>query len=413
MGEEGCQPQAMPWTGQRAIPRTPVLSADTFLQRGEAEIPCLLDVGLPRFFAAGRYALLRALQDAAIGAGDAVLVPAYHCGAMIAPILEVGAIPVFYPLEPDLSIDPHALTAKLTAAVRALIAVHYFGFVQDMAALRRFSDDHGLCLIEDCAHAFFGTYGAKPVGWHGDYAIGSIMKFFPTTDGGCLISRRHEPAAGRPLAAGLRRSTKAAVNTLEYALDYRRMGPAASILKPLLSVKDRILARNKKERSAYGEGDTVAMAILPDESDENDLSLDASLFGRSATLPAKLTVAAASRSRIVERRRANFLRILSAVQGLPDCRPLFPRLPEGVVPWVFPIVFDDVAAAYARLDRQGVPIPHFGKNLWHGMNPAVCGVSLALSKNCLQFPCHQELQDQELQWLIDRIVGAMQRTARL
>ncbi len=107
----------------------------------------------------------------------------------------------------------------------------------------------------------------------------------------------------------------------------------------------------------------------------------------------------ASQHRIIERRRHNYLKLLAELGDLPGCRPLFPSLPDGVVPQVFPLVFEAPERAFPLLKQAGVPIIRFGEYLWEGMNASTCPVSAELSRCVFQLPCHQELLPNELDWM--------------
>lgn len=156
-----------------------------------------------------------ALRQMGVGTGDEVLVPAYHSPSMVPPVLWCGATPIFYRIGADASVDLDDVAAKTGPATRALMVTHYFGFPQDLAAIRAFCDARGLQLLEDCAHCFFGTHQGRPVGSWGDYAIASSMKFFPVYEGGCLVSARHRLDAVKLRPSGPGFEAKAALATLE------------------------------------------------------------------------------------------------------------------------------------------------------------------------------------------------------
>ena len=67
------------------IPTQPVLSFGSFLG-GARRVPSVLDAGNCRFVTSGRVAIALALKQMKIGAGDSVMVPAYHCASMIEPV---------------------------------------------------------------------------------------------------------------------------------------------------------------------------------------------------------------------------------------------------------------------------------------------------------------------------------------
>src|SRR5579863_5795183 len=146
------------------IPIQPVLSWASFFGGGEEAAPAVTDRGLVVFVTAARIAIAHALELAGVRPGQKVLVPAYHCIAMVEPIVYLGAQPVFYALRKDLSVDLDDVGARIDGDTRAFIAVNYFGFPQDLLALRRFCDDRRLVFIEDCAHSFFGIEAGQPLG---------------------------------------------------------------------------------------------------------------------------------------------------------------------------------------------------------------------------------------------------------
>jgi hypothetical protein len=53
-----------------------------------------------------------------------------------------------------------------------------------------------------------------------------------------------------------------------------------------------------------------------------------------------------------------------------------------------------------------VPVTRFGHPLWPGVDDSVCATSCMLSRHVLAFPCHQELREAELAWMIAAIVAA-------
>ena len=103
------------------------------------------------------------------------------------------------------------------------------------------------------------------------------------------------------------------------------------------------------------------------------------------------------------RRRTHYQRLASDIGILSGARPLVPKLPDSVVPQVFPLLVDAPEIVFPRLKQEGVPIIRFGEFLWPGVDASVCPVSADLSRRLLQFPVHQSLRTNELNWMISRI----------
>lgn len=384
------------------IPKNPVLSFRTFEQTNDVGVTSVLDVGEARYVNRGCMAIGLALQHARVAKGDEVLLPAYHCISMIEPVIWRGAQPVFYRINEDTSVNLTDIESRISTRTRVLLVTHYFGFPQDTARIRALCDQHGLLLIEDCAHAFFGSAGGAPIGSFGDYAIASAWKFFPIFDGGLIVSARRNLEDIELESPGMRFHAKAAVNCLERAFEYRRLPVIRQICLGPLWLKDFVLRQLRSGDRAALAGSCELTRSL------GNWGFDPSLVHNKTSVCSRLVIALASRSRIVERRRRNYRLLQDALGRLQGCHPLFPQLPDGVIPQVFPLVFDVPGRAFQQLKTAGVPIIRFGEYLWEGMPVSTCLVSAQLSQTVFQFPCHQELLDCELDWMIDKIklVGA-------
>jgi dTDP-4-amino-4,6-dideoxygalactose transaminase len=319
---------------------------------------------------------------------------------MIPPVLWRGATPVFYRIGPDAAADLDDIAARAGPAARVLMVTHYFGFQQDMAALRALCDARGLLLLEDCAHCFIGEHQGRPVGSFGDYAIASSMKFFPMYEGGALVSARHalEPVVLRGAGTGF--EAKVALTSLENGFAYGRLAGVRAALWLPMRLKGALWGLVKARRGAG------AAALAPDSSDSS-FNFDPRWIDKRSSWFARTVLRLVSPSRVAALRRANYQRLDAALRGLPGARPLFATLPDGVCPWVFPLLADDADALAERLKAAGVPVVRFGHPLWDGVDESVCANSAELSRRVLSLPCHQELRERELAWIIDSVRAAL------
>jgi len=393
-----------PFFPPERIPKHAVLSAASLFGPSSCRIPAVDDADHVRYVNRGCMAIGLALEHAGIGANDEVLVPAYHCISMIEPIAWRSARPVFYRIRPDTSADLDDIRSRLTPRTRALLVTHYFGFLQNLEAIRALCDARSIVLIEDCAHAYFGSNGANPVGSIGDYAIASAWKFFPVWDGGVLISHRHDLATVDLQPGNLAYQAKALVNTLEQAFAYRRMRILRLLLQGPLWLKDAMVRRRKAARPTLATPDTGTLSRRL-----GGWGFDAGLVRRTMSVSSRSLVRRVSRRRIADGRRKNYERMSTALGQLDGCRPLFPALPEGIVPQVFPLLIDAPERVFPVLKKAGVPVIRFGEYLWEGMEPGTCPVSMDLSRRVFQLPCHQELSDSEIEWMLEEVRAAVVR----
>jgi dTDP-4-amino-4,6-dideoxygalactose transaminase len=380
------------------IPLVPVLSGAALRgPRPGARPRSVLDAGAARLVTSGRIAIALALREMGVGPGDAVLVPAYHSQSMIPPVLQLGAVPVFYRLRADTSVDLEDISARIAPHVKVLMVTHYFGFVQDLSALRALCDARGLLLLEDCAHCFFGEHGGRPVGAWGDYAAASSMKFYPVYEGGALVSSKHglERVALRGAGAGF--EAKSALSTLEKSFDYGRLALLRTLMAPPLRLKDAAWSRLKARRRA--DHVTAGASLAPTSSDSS-VDFDPGWLDKRSSWLSRLLVRRLPAAPIVAERRRRYLKLEQALRGLPRARPLFAALPDTVCPWMFPMLADEPEALFDDILAAGIPVTRFARPLWPGVDETVCATSSMLSRQVLAFPCHQALREDELDWMI-------------
>ncbi|MCK5845734.1 MAG: DegT/DnrJ/EryC1/StrS family aminotransferase, partial [Victivallales bacterium] len=125
------------------------------------------------FMANGTVTLQCALKAVGVKPGDEVIVPGLTWMATAMAIMYVGATPVFVDIEPDtLCLDPEKVRKAITTKTSAVIPVHIYGSMADMDEMMAISEEYGVKIIEDCAHAHGGIWNGKGVG-----SIGHVGSF--------------------------------------------------------------------------------------------------------------------------------------------------------------------------------------------------------------------------------------------
>jgi dTDP-4-amino-4,6-dideoxygalactose transaminase len=128
-----------------------------------------------------------ALTTLGIGPGDEVLVPSLSFVATANAVIYCGATPIFVDIGsldvPLMSVDDAA--TRCTERTKAVIVMHYAGYLADADAWREFADQRGISLIEDSAHAV----GAARSRIFGDFAVFSFFgnKNMTTAEGGMIL----------------------------------------------------------------------------------------------------------------------------------------------------------------------------------------------------------------------------------
>lgn len=147
--------------------------------------------------ASGTAALHAALSACGIGPGDEVLVPALTVIMTVAPLVALGATPVFVDSDPaTLDLDYDDAARKVTARTRAIIPVHLWGRMGEPATLVAFASEHGLAVVEDAAQAAGTTRDGRRAGTVGTVGCFSMKdgKILWSGEGGFLLTARRDVA---------------------------------------------------------------------------------------------------------------------------------------------------------------------------------------------------------------------------
>jgi len=140
----------------------------------------------------GTAALHLALLAAGCGPGDEVILPSLNFVAAANAIAHTGATPVFCDISgpDDLNLDPADLEAAIGPRTKAVLVLHYGGFPCDMQAVRELSEQRGLIVIEDAAHAPGATWQGRPCGGLGLVGCFSFFsnKNLPVGEGGMIVT---------------------------------------------------------------------------------------------------------------------------------------------------------------------------------------------------------------------------------
>lgn len=131
------------------------------------------------------------LAAAGIGAGDEVILADTNWIATVAPVVHLGATPVFVDILPDSwCLNPAQVEQAITAHTKAIIAVHLYGNLCEMTVLRALAEKHQLLLIEDAAEALGSEYQGQKAGSMGAFGIFSFhgTKTMTTGEGGMFVT---------------------------------------------------------------------------------------------------------------------------------------------------------------------------------------------------------------------------------
>lgn len=130
-----------------------------------------------------------------VGYGDEVISTPLTSVASNAPILSLGAKPVWADCEKDTGmIDPNSLEELITEKTKAILVLHKDGDLAKMNEIISVAKNHNIKVIEDAAHAFGAGYKGEKVGNIGDFTCFSFqaIKQITCADGGALSCKNEE-----------------------------------------------------------------------------------------------------------------------------------------------------------------------------------------------------------------------------
>ena len=126
-----------------------------------------------------------------IGPGDEVILADTNWIATAAPIVHLGARPVFVDiLKESWCLDPERVEQAITPKTKAIVAVHLYGNLCDMDRLLAIGERHGIPVIEDAAEAIGSVYHGKRAGSMGRFGAFSFhgTKTLTTGEGGMFVT---------------------------------------------------------------------------------------------------------------------------------------------------------------------------------------------------------------------------------
>ena len=307
----------------------------------------------------GTAALHAALLAAGIGPGDEVIVPSFTFIATATSVSMCGAVPRCVDVDDrSFNLDPEAVEKAITPATRAVVGVHLFGQLCDVAAISGLCEEHNLAFIEDAAQAHGATFTGLPAGSFGDMGCFSsyATKNMTTGEGGMVTTGSDDLATALRLLVNHGQSRKYLHTRLGY--NYRMTDIAAAMGRVQLG---RLPAMNgaRVEHARY---------------------LDSHLRREGILTP---------------RRVAGFSHVYHqyVVQVMPE----------------FPLTRDRLAA---YLGEKGIgtavhyPMPIHRQPLYDGVPPGgPCPVSERLAGTVLSLPVHPGVSGEDLAFIAETVNG--------
>ena len=198
-----------PFTQQEAIPETGIDAAVELLRNGrlhryntigeelaesallEREFAAYMDQKYCLACTSGGYALHIALRAAGLKPGDGVLTNAFTLAPVPGAIDNAGGKPVLVEIDRNYCVDlDHLESCMRESGARFFLISHMRGHLADMDAVEALCEEHGVTLIEDCAHTMGAWWNGRRSGSFGKAACFSTQtyKHLNSGEGGLITS---------------------------------------------------------------------------------------------------------------------------------------------------------------------------------------------------------------------------------
>jgi dTDP-4-amino-4,6-dideoxygalactose transaminase len=181
----------------------------------------------------GTAAIFLSLVALDIKAGDEVIVPSFSFIASAAPVIQVGARPVFVDVEArTYAADPKKIREAVTKRTKAVFPVHLFGHPANMDPILEIAEENDLRVIEDACQAHGAEYKGRKVGGIGHVAC---FSFYPSKnmtvcgDGGCVVMNDEEIAEKIRMLRDHGRREKYIFDALGYNMRFNEIQAAIGI----------------------------------------------------------------------------------------------------------------------------------------------------------------------------------------
>ena len=145
----------------------------------------------------GTDAIKLSLKALGIGPGDEVITAANTFVATVGAISELGAIPVFVDCDDTFCMDVDLVSQAVSDKTRAIVPVHFTGYMTDMRKLMPLADAYSLAFVEDACQSILGSIDSKNAGTWGQcgaFSLHPLKNLNVWSDGGVIVTNDDELA---------------------------------------------------------------------------------------------------------------------------------------------------------------------------------------------------------------------------
>lgn len=145
----------------------------------------------------GTDALKLPLKALGVGHGDEVITAANTFIATVGAINEIGAKPVFVDCDDTFCMDVSKVEAAITPRTKAIMPVHFTGYMTDLRKLMPIAKRHGLPVVEDACQSILASIEGKNAGTWGNaggFSLHPLKNLNVWADGGIIVTNDDDMA---------------------------------------------------------------------------------------------------------------------------------------------------------------------------------------------------------------------------
>lgn len=145
----------------------------------------------------GTDAIKLSLKVQGVGLGDEVITAANTFVATVGAIVETGAKPVFVDCDDTFCMNADLVEAAITDKTKAIVPVHFTGYMTDMHKIMAIASEYDLVVVEDACQSILGEIDGKKAGtWSstGAFSLHPLKNLNVWSDGGVIITDDSEIA---------------------------------------------------------------------------------------------------------------------------------------------------------------------------------------------------------------------------
>ena len=143
----------------------------------------------------GTDAIKLALRALGVGSGDEVITAANTFVATVGAIAEIGAIPVFIDVDETFCMNIDLIEQAITSKTKAIVPVHFTGYMTKMDKVVDLAKKHGLFIVEDACQSILAEWKGKKAGTWGDaaaFSLHPLKNLNVWSDGGVVVTDNTE-----------------------------------------------------------------------------------------------------------------------------------------------------------------------------------------------------------------------------